>query len=590
MTSDVALGEDAQPAHEPSTSAEDARSIRAWPGLVLSALAVACVLVPGFFVPGTLIQFMGMTAGPLLCGVMLVAWWVVASRVPFRERVIFLLGFVLLGGIAIVLAHPSMPLMLVILGWPGVVFAGSLWLAISNNMRWPARGRGLWCCLIAGWAAWTLVRCDGVDGQVLPEFSWRWTPTAEEKYLAALEDMETADVPAGDIATANPNDWPEFRGPGRRGHALSTTLNGTDWNQKQPQEVWRRAIGPGWSSFSVVDGRLFTQEQRGELEVVLCLDAKTGKQIWAHEIEARFYEFIGGAGPRATPTYHDQRIYTLGANGYFACLSASDGAVIWKRDLVKDGNTKIPTWGFSSSPLVVGDLVVVFGGGGKSNSLLAYDLESGKLAWSAGKGTHSYSSPQLEKIDDVDQILMTSDLGISSHAPSDGNTLWEHAWEIPGGYRVVQPNAIDDQVLIGTNNGMGTRALKITQNEAAWNAKELWTSTKLKPYFNDFVIHKQHVYGFDNKIFVCIDLANGDLQWKGGRYGTGQLLLFPEQDLILVTTEKTGEVVLLEANPEKHVELTRFKAISGKTWNHPAISGQHLFVRNGQEAACFVLP
>ena len=136
--------------------------------------------------------------------------------------------------------------------------------------------------------------------------------------------------------------------------------------------------------------------------------------------------------------------------------------------------------------------------------------------------------------------------------------------------------------------GTGVRRLAVALGAGGWSAEERWTSVGLKPYFNDFVIHEGHAFGFDGGILACIDLADGKRKWKGGRYGHGQLILLPAQDLLLVLSEK-GELALVAATPDQFRELARIPAIEGKTWNHPVLVGDELLVRNGQEMAAFRL-
>jgi outer membrane protein assembly factor BamB len=172
-----------------------------------------------------------------------------------------------------------------------------------------------------------------------------------------------------------------------------------------------------------------------------------------------------------------------------------------------------------------------------------------------------------------------------------GAVLWEHAWSGEG-TPIVQPAVLDDgSVLINGINGMGgigIRRLTISHTGSTWSAAERWTSTGLKPYFNDFVVNKGYAYGFDGSILSCIDLNDGARKWKGGRYGNGQLALLPDQDVLLVISEE-GELALVSATPDKFTELARAPALDGKTWNHPVVVGDTLLIRNGEVMAAFKL-
>jgi hypothetical protein len=200
-------------------------------------------------------------------------------------------------------------------------------------------------------------------------------------------------------------------------------------------------------------------------------------------------------------------------------------------------------------------------------------------------------------IDGVAQVVLMSGTGATSVAPADGTLLWEYPWP---GVPIVQPALVaGGDILMTTADAMGgmeTRRVAVEHGPLSsdrggpggWTVKERWTSRGLKPYFNDFVVHKGHAFGFDGSILACIDLTDGVRAWKGGRYGNGQLVLLPDQDVMLVLSEE-GELALVGATADQFTELARFPAIEGKTWNHPVLVGDVLLVRNGEEMAAFRL-
>src|SRR5205814_9602292 len=203
-----------------------------------------------------------------------------------------------------------------------------------------------------------------------------------------------------------------------------------DWQQHPPQLLWRHRVGPGWSSFAVVGTRLYTQEQRGEDEVVVCYDTDSGAELWVHQDSARFTEVVAGPGPRATPTFHDGKLYALGAAGRLNCLDAATGRALWSRDIVADSGAKVPQWGFAASPLVAAGVVTVFAGGPEGKSVLGYDAGTGDVAWSAGMGEFSYCSTQLSRLAGVDQLLVSTEKGVTAFDPSPGTVLWQHDWPL----------------------------------------------------------------------------------------------------------------------------------------------------------------
>lgn len=574
---------------DPRTPASQV-TLRLWPALTIVLLMWGVMIGSALLFPETMIQFMSAFMGPQVALLLMVLWWLFASRVPWRERLIGLAICAALIGAAVYFAHEKMPVVMLVKFAPLMLLGIVAVLLFGKSIDWKKR-RWLPVGVIAIAAAIGLsLRLEGLDGAFNAEYTPRWAPSREESFLSRqAAGAQPAAESQLELPTELANtDWPEFRGTARDGRVTGVTFS-TDWKATPPREVWRHEVGPGWSSFTVIDNTIFTQEQYGDQEVVTAYAADTGKLVWINEVESRFDEMIGGPGPRATPTYHEGKLYTQGANGKIQCLDAATGKTLWIRDLTVDTPAKPPVWGFSASPLVVDNLVITYAGAGDGKSVVAYQREDGEIAWMAGKGTHSYSSPQLATFDGVPQVLMLSNYGVISFSPAEGTELWEHEWDLGSqSNRVVQPMVLGNDVLIGTYLGMGTRRFSVTHEGETWNTTEEWTSRNMKPYFNDYVHHDGYLYGFDGKIFACISLEDGKKQWKRGRYGHGQVLLVEDMGALLVLGE-AGELVLLEANPDKNVELAKIQALDGKTWNHPVISGTRLFVRNGNEAACYEL-
>ena len=264
--------------------------------------------------------------------------------------------------------------------------------------------------------------------------------------------------------------------------------------------MWRRPIGPGWSSFSVRGDRLYTQEQRGEDEIVACYRVSTASRSGDTATACGSGSLKAAPVPRGTPTLANGRVYAFGATGILNALDEATGRVVWSRNVATDAKRKIPDWGFASSPLVVDDLVVV----AASGTLVAYDASTGKQRWSGPSYGGSYSSPHHATIAGVDQVVLLGGPGAISVSPADGSLLWKHEWS-PGA--IVQPAlTADGDILvnaIASTGGTGTRRLAVTHASGGWSVQERWTSIGLKPYYNDFVVHKGHAYGFDGSILAC---------------------------------------------------------------------------------------
>jgi len=313
----------------------------------------------------------------------------------------------------------------------------------------------------------------------------------------------------------------------------------------------------------------------------------TGEPVWRHRNPVRFWESNAGAGPRGTPTLSNGRVYAFGATGILNALDAANGKLLWSRNAATDTGVAIPEWGFASSPLVIDDLVVI----AVSGQLVAYDAGTGTQRWKGPKGGAGYSSPHLLTIDGVPQIVLLRGSRTISVAPGDGKLLWQHIQQPGAG--IVQPALVSDGDVLITNaemmGGVGMRRVSATKGPAGWTVEERWTSRGLKPYFNDFVVHKGHAYGFDGSILASIDLSTGERKWKGGRYGQGQMLLFADQDLLLVLSED-GELALVKAIPDQFTEAARIPVLDGKTWNHPVLVRDILLVHNGKKMATFRIP
>jgi len=608
------------------------KPVRVWPGVAVVALQWALWLVLPLVAPehgGTAI-FAG-----LALGLVILVWWLFFSRAPWFDRIGAIVLMVI--GISVTrgLVHESiaggmMGFLLILYAVPAMSLALVAAVVAGRGRSGAVRRGFIVASVLLACLAFTLLRTDGMTGDADSQLAWRWTPSPEERLLSqggneaaapvsrpepeptpataqpdvraeatepraasvpvpqlAAKPVETTE-PAGDVDVdrAAPAEWPGFRGPARDSVVRGVRIV-TDWSRTPPVELWRHPIGPAWSSFAVRGNRFFTQEQRGDDEIVTCYDLVTGEPVWMHRDSARFWESNAGAGPRGTPTVVGDRVYAFGATGILNALDEESGAVIWSRNAAADTGVPVPDWGFASSPVITDGMVVIATAG----VLAAYDIDTGEPRWFGPKRGWGYASPQLETIDGVEQIVLLDGVGALGVAPADGAVLWEFSWPGDG---ILQPAVLDGHdVLIGSGSGLneavGTRRIAVSHRADGWAVEDRWMSRGLKPYFNDFVVHRGYAYGFDGSILAAINLEDGERVWKGGRYGHGQLMLLPDQDLLLVLSEE-GELVLVRASPDGFSEVARFPVLDGKTWNHPVIVGDVLLVRNGAEMAAFRLP
>lgn len=380
--------------------------------------------------------------------------------------------------------------------------------------------------------------------------------------------------------------WTDFRGPLRDGHYREQRIR-IDWPAEGLTPVWKQPVGGGYASFTMANGRAFTIEQRGDTEVVAAYDVRTGRELWTNAWQAAFRELMGGDGPRATPVWSEGFVYALGAEGELRCLEEATGRLVWRTNILEDAGADNLQWGMAASPLIVDAHVLVFPGGRNGRSLVAYDRRSGKIAWSALSDQAGYSSPMLVTLAGVRQVLAFSASRLVGLVPGSGEIIWEYPWKTQFDINASQPIVIgDNRVFISTGYGTGAAVIELTPAAGRLAVREVWRNIRMKNQFTSSVLHDGFIYGLDESILACVDAATGELKWKGGRYGYGQVMLASGH--LIVLTEG-GDLALVRATPDTHEELVRFTVLDGKTWNHPAMANGYLLVRNLKEMAAFDL-
>lgn len=434
-----------------------------------------------------------------------------------------------------------------------------------------------------------------------------------------LADVET-ETAEGGLADWGPGeyDYPRFLGSGPWAQAVGPPIS-ADWKQNPPEELWRREVGAGWSSFAVLGEYAITQEQRGEQELVVCYRARTGEPVWSHRDSVRFdpQDFAGGMGrqgPRATPTIVGDRVYTQGARGMVNCLDTRTGAALWSVDTEERYGVVIPVWGKSGSPLHVPaaddgvdrDLIVVNVGAppaedaeGFDASLVAFDAASGEEVWSVGDKQTSYASPDLVTLHGKRVIVQTSDDILTGHRVADGEELFRMAWSGQSDNMPACSQPIElpgSRLLLTKGYGHGAALVGVKRDGDEWTLEPLWEppiKRVLQTKFSNAVVRGGYAYAMDGDDLQCVEIATGEAKWSSRRrpkFGFAQVLLV--DDYVLVLTEETGEVALIEANPDRYREVAAFRVLAEKEtcWNNPVIAGDLLLVRNSVEAAAYRLP
>ena len=380
------------------------------------------------------------------------------------------------------------------------------------------------------------------------------------------------------------NYWTDYRGPNRDGRYEEVKVV-TNWPSDGLQPVWKQPVGGGYASFVVAEGQAYTIEQRRGQEVVAAYDMHTGRELWTNGWNAEFVESMGGDGPRATPTWHEGRVYALGATGELRCLEAKTGKPLWSRNILKDNGAQNLEWGMSGSPLIVDDKVIVLPGGTSGKSVAAYNRLTGQPVWQSLNDRQGYVSPMLAQLSGKRQVVVVTSNRVVGLEIADGSLLWEYPWNTSMGINCSQPIAVsDNRLFISSGYGKGAAVVEISKNGDGFAARTVWENTAMKNKFNSSVFHEGYIYGLDEGILTCVDVATGERRWKGGRYGYGQLLLASGH---LILLSEAGELALIKATPDRHTEVAKFAALEGKTWNYPALAGGRLLVRNANQMACY---
>ncbi len=520
---------------EPKTQRDQRppRGIRWWPGVVFLVAALVAIIWVRSHLDSPFQQRNLDTAKiGIIATILLAVWWTFFSRVPTRLR------------------------LSVTFGLAGLFVVGA-----------------------------ALFRFRGVSGDLVPILEFRWTKRALPAAAPAIAQTNSVSTLQRFNASTSPG-FPQFLGPDRNGVLPGPRLD-TNWTAHPPAVLWRQKVGAAWSGFVIADGICLTQEQRGENECVVAYELATGRQIWLHADAAHYSTVIAGEGPRATPAIGSNRVFTCGATGILNCFELATGRLVWTQNVVSESGGNIPEWGIASSPLLADGLVILHGGNSTQRSLLAFHAEDGRPAWSAA-ANHSYASPFLATLAGVPQVLTFNSRVISAHDPTTGSKLWESPW---GSGDVVCSSPVvvsSNRVVFSSGYGFGAKLLEISRDDANSKlaARLIWKSIRMKAKFAHVFARADSLYGLDDGMFACVDLKDGSLRWKEGRYGHGQGLLVG--DLYLLMAE-SGELVLLHPTPDAPNELARFRVFNAKTWNPLALSGDLLLVRNDQEAACLRL-
>ena len=370
-------------------------------------------------------------------------------------------------------------------------------------------------------------------------------------------------------------DWPQFRGPNRDGRSTETGL-AKQWPPEGPRVVWRVPLGKGYSGMAVASGRIFTMFGAGGDEFAVALDVQTGKELWRSRVDALYKDQVGD-GPRATPTVSGELVYVVSGKGKLHALKAASGERVFMRDFVAEFGSDPPTWGFSSSPLVEGDLLLADVGGSSGRSLVAFDKKTGKDVWRSQRDKTAYSAPIAVTVGDKRQVVFFTAQNVLAVSPKDGTLLWKTPWKTSWDVNAATPIFIaPDKLFISSGYDVGAALFRIT----AEGATEVWRNREMKNRFSSSVLHDGYLYGFDEKTFKCVVAATGETKWRERGLDHGSLVYADGQLYVL---GEQGILVLVEASPAEYRERARFQAFTGRTWTPPTLASGRLYVRDEHE-------
>lgn len=400
-------------------------------------------------------------------------------------------------------------------------------------------------------------------------------------------------VSTGD--SGDPENWTSYRGPNRDGISLSKVPLKVWEKGKTPKLVWKIKIGDGFSGIVLSGNQLITAFAAEGSEMVASFDRMTGKENWRCKISKEFKEEFGN-GPRATPIIDEDLAYVYSSYGNLGAVNINTGKLVWSYALADSLKIKVPQYGHSTTPIVVGDKLIIHAGSfAKNCGFFAFDKKTGKILWQTGESTVSYSSPIHVTIDGTEQVIFaaTSVIEVNgkrkgknevvSYSP-DGKKLWTGP-SLPGVIAMpvfVSPN----KLFVSGSNDIGCYLLQINKQNNEFKADSLWFSSEMQNHFNSSVYYNNHLYGFSNATLHCVDIKTGQRLWRKRGFGKGSLIV---ADNKLVILSDKGELMLAETNPKEYVELSKAKVIKGLTWTSPTIADGKIYLRSREEMACYDL-
>ena len=385
------------------------------------------------------------------------------------------------------------------------------------------------------------------------------------------------------VTTALAQDWAQWGGP-HRNFTSDTKGLATTWPATGPRRLWQRELGEGYSAIAVERGMLFTMYRKGDNEVAIALDAATGKTVWEYSYAAPFspeYDMSNGPGPHATPLVSGDMVFTSGATGKLNCLDKKTGKLLWSHDLIKEFQGTVRVNGYSCSPIAYKDTIVMMVGG-PSSSLVAFNRQNGSVVWKKHDFRNSTSSPIIINVDGQDQLVAFMWSDIVGVDPNNGNLLWSHAHPAEHGLNTSTPVWGPDNLLfMSSGYGGGSRVLKLSRAGDKTTVEEVWANSLMRIHFSNAIRVGDFVYGssgdFGPAPFTAVNVKTGNVVWRNRSFPRASALFADGRFIIL---DEDGHLLLATATAEGLTVTSKAELLQNQSWTVPSLSGTRLYLRD----------
>jgi outer membrane protein assembly factor BamB len=379
-------------------------------------------------------------------------------------------------------------------------------------------------------------------------------------------------------------DWPQFRGIGRDAKVTGFKAPAS-WPTELKQE-WKVSIGFGDATPALSGNKIYLNTRQGDNEVILCLDATTGKELWKSQYPSTAVTGPAGShpGPRSTPAVANGKVVTFGASAILSCLDANTGKVLWKRE---NPANVVPQFFTGMSPLIVDNLCIVHVGTKDNGEVLALDLNTGNEKWKwAGDGP-AYASPSIMNIDGKKHLIVQSEKNLMALSMTDGKLIWQTATLVQQRfYNSVSPY-VDGQTIYYSGQGTGTKALKVEKSGNEYATKELWSNTEIGAKWNTPVLKDGFLYGFtDQKRIYCLNASTGKTAWIDNAVNS-DFATIVDCGSVLIGLPSTQTLLVLKPESSAYTEMAKYKVSETPIYAFPVISGNSIYIKDAESLTLY---